>query len=65
MNIAFNEPYVVEDYCDYSIPVHGEANGIPHVMLEIRNDQISDESGQKEWAHLLSEAISRLPDQIL
>ena len=54
---AHNEPYVVDDMSDYTIPVHGEARGIPHVLLEIRNDQIATPEGQAIWAQLLSDVL--------
>lgn len=53
LEFTFNEPYRVNDHEDYTIPVHGEKRGIEHVLLEIRNDHIADESGQKLWAELL------------
>ncbi|MBA3448003.1 MAG: N-formylglutamate amidohydrolase [Pseudaminobacter sp.] len=56
---AHNEPYVVDDMSDYTIPVHGEARGISHVLLEIRNDQIATPDGQARWARLLSDALPR------
>lgn len=56
---AHNEPYVVDDMSDYTIPVHGEARGIPHILLEIRNDQIDTPEGQAMWAGLLSDALIR------
>jgi predicted N-formylglutamate amidohydrolase len=40
----------VSDITDYSVPVHGEKRGLPHVEIEIRQDLITDESGQAAWA---------------
>lgn len=54
---AHNQPYVVDDLADYTIPVHGEARGLPHILLEIRNDLIADEDGQARWANLVAEAL--------
>jgi predicted N-formylglutamate amidohydrolase len=48
--IADNEPYFVSDETDYTIPHHAEARLLPHVELEIRQDLVSDEVGQAEWA---------------
>jgi predicted N-formylglutamate amidohydrolase len=55
--IADNEPYFVSDETDYTIPRHGEARGLPHVEIEIRQDLISDEAGQAQWARLISGAL--------
>jgi predicted N-formylglutamate amidohydrolase len=62
--VGDNEPYAVGDLTDYTIPVHGERRGIPHVELEIRQDLIGDAAGQAAWAtrlaRLLSEAYRQL-----
>jgi predicted N-formylglutamate amidohydrolase len=49
-----NEPYSVTDDTDYTIPVHGEKRGLAHVAIEIRQDLIAEEAGQREWAELLA-----------
>ena len=59
-----NEPYSITDDTDYTIPVHGEQRGLPHVAIEIRQDLIADEPGQREWgdrlAGLLPKAAMRI-----
>lgn len=55
---AFNQPYVVNETGDYAMPIHGEARGIPHVLIELRNDLIADADGQREWADFLAQAIT-------
>ncbi|OWV93626.1 N-formylglutamate amidohydrolase [Rhizobium sp. R693] len=52
---ALNVPYTVDDLSDYTIPVHGEGRGIPHVLIEIRNDLITDQAGQARWADIISQ----------
>jgi len=52
-----NEPYAISDDTDYTIPVHGEARGIPHVGIEIRQDLIADMHGQQEWATRLAHLL--------
>jgi predicted N-formylglutamate amidohydrolase len=53
------EPYTVDDETDYTVPVHGERRGIPHVAIEIRQDLIADENGQRAWADRLSDALPK------
>ncbi|MFG1462588.1 N-formylglutamate amidohydrolase [Xanthobacter sp. DSM 24535] len=48
--VGDNEPYNVSDDTDYTIPVHGERRGIPHVAIEIRQDLIGDGPGQLAWS---------------
>ena len=55
--VGDNEPYFVSDETDYSIPHHGEARGLPHVEIEIRQDLITEESGQSEWAERIARAL--------
>jgi predicted N-formylglutamate amidohydrolase len=57
--VGDNVPYVVGDATDYTIPVHGERRGLPHVLLEIRQDLIEDESGQREWAVRLARLLPK------
>jgi predicted N-formylglutamate amidohydrolase len=62
--VGDNEPYSVTDATDYTIPVHGERRGLLHVEIEIRQDLIADDSGQRVWgarlARLLPEAYQAL-----
>jgi predicted N-formylglutamate amidohydrolase len=62
--VGDNEPYAVSDDTDYTVAVHGEQRGIPHVELEVRQDLIADEPGQILWAmrlaRLLEEASTML-----
>jgi predicted N-formylglutamate amidohydrolase len=55
--IGDNEPYFVSDATDYTIPRHGEARGLPHVEIEIRQDLIGDAAGQSDWARRITRAL--------
>jgi predicted N-formylglutamate amidohydrolase len=55
--VGDNEPYTVTDASDYTIPVHGERRGLRHVAIEIRQDLIGDDKGQREWATLLARLL--------
>jgi predicted N-formylglutamate amidohydrolase len=55
--VADNEPYFVSDETDYTIPHHAEARALPHVELEIRQDLVTDEAGQAEWAQRIARAL--------
>jgi predicted N-formylglutamate amidohydrolase len=62
--VGDNEPYSVTDASDYTIPVHGEQRGLHHAAIEIRQDLIADNTGQRAWgvrlAHLLSQSYRNL-----
>jgi predicted N-formylglutamate amidohydrolase len=55
--IGDNQPYFVSDATDYTIPVHGERRGLPHALIEIRQDLIAGENGQREWAERLARIL--------
>ena len=65
LTVGDNAPYAVSDVTDYTVPVHAERRGLPHVEIEIRQDLIADVAGQAAWAarfeRLLLAAIERLP----
>jgi predicted N-formylglutamate amidohydrolase len=62
--IGDNAPYSVSDLTDYTVPIHAEQRGLPHVEIEIRQDLITDAAGQARWtarfAKLLPAADARL-----
>ncbi len=57
--VGDNEPYSVSDETDYTVPVHGERRSLPHALVEIRQDSIADENGQRAWAELLARLLPR------
>ena len=58
--VGDNQPYAVTATSDYAIPVHGEARGLAHVELEIRQDLIADAAGQQAWARRLARILPAL-----
>ncbi len=65
-DIRRNEPYGPEDGVTHTLKLHGLANGLPNVMIEVRNDLIADEASQRVMAgyltRLLRESL-RLPSK--
>ena len=58
--VGDNEPYAVSDATDYTIPVHGEARGLPNTGIEIRQDLIADGPGQTQWAERLTRIFGEI-----
>jgi predicted N-formylglutamate amidohydrolase len=62
--VGDNQPYSVSDATDYTIVVHGERRGIPHVELEIRQDLLASDADVDGWAErlggVLEEAVPHL-----
>lgn len=65
LTIGDNEPYAVSDETDYAIPRYGEARGLPHVELEIRQDLISEPPGQRTWTERLARMLLSIQSTLL
>lgn len=59
--VGDNEPYVgkLEGDC---MTQHGIKRGLPHVLIEIRNDLIADVEGEKHWARRLAPVLNDVFD---
>lgn len=57
--VGDNEPYSMNDDNVYTIPYHAERRGIHTVEIEIRQDLITDEKGQDNWAALLARVLDQ------
>jgi predicted N-formylglutamate amidohydrolase len=55
--VGDNEPYSGRDEHGYSVVFHGEARGLPHALIEIRQDLISDAAGAALWAGKLLQIL--------
>jgi predicted N-formylglutamate amidohydrolase len=62
--VGDNEPYAVSDATDYTIPVHGEARGLMNTGIEIRQDLIADQAGQKQWADRLARILGEIETRL-
>jgi predicted N-formylglutamate amidohydrolase len=58
--VGDNEPYAVSDETDYTVPVHGEMRGLLNTGIEIRQDLISDQAGEKDWADRLARILGEI-----
>ena len=58
--VGDNEPYSGRDEHGFSIIAHAEAQGLPHALIEIRQDLISDDSGVNRWTAKLETALKGL-----
>jgi predicted N-formylglutamate amidohydrolase len=57
VDARFNEPYGPTDGVLHTLTVHAAPRGLEHVMIEMRNDLVSDERGQQQWAERLCTAL--------
>ena len=58
--VGDNQPYSGQDEHGYTLPRHVEKIGIPHVLLEVRQDLIDTRKGAEEWSEKLYSALGPL-----
>ena len=56
--VGDNEPYGVNNSSDYIISKFGDKQSIPAIIIEIRQDLISDFKGQKKWSNIVKNLIT-------
>jgi predicted N-formylglutamate amidohydrolase len=56
-----NEPYSGK-VLNATMNLHAEANGIPYLGLEVRQDLIGDDAGVAHWAAVLAPVIEKVRD---
>ena len=57
LSVGINEPYSPADQVYYTVERHAGPLGLPAAMIEIRNDEIGDDSGQQSWADRLARIL--------
>lgn len=62
IKVGDNEPYSGKDPHDFTIDHHGEAEGLPHVSIEIRQDLVDTDDGVQNWGGRLAEALTPILD---
>jgi predicted N-formylglutamate amidohydrolase len=55
--VGDNQPYSAKDNVDYTIRRHGRDRGLPHVMIEVRNDLLRAARDVAAWTERLTEAL--------
>jgi predicted N-formylglutamate amidohydrolase len=60
LTVGVNQPYSPADRVYYTLERHARARGLPCAMIEIRNDEIANETSQRKWAEMLSGILSGL-----
>lgn len=56
--VQVNEPYSAQDGVTHMLAMHATPYGLPHVMVEIRNDLVATADTQKQAAEWLASALT-------
>ncbi|MGH6824726.1 N-formylglutamate amidohydrolase [Methyloceanibacter sp.] len=57
LTVGINQPYSPADGVYYTLGRHAQPQHLPSAMIEIRNDEIGDEAGQRDWAYRLASIL--------
>ncbi|MXV44547.1 N-formylglutamate amidohydrolase [Saccharibacter sp. 17.LH.SD] len=60
LHVGDNEPYILNRANEYTVPYHAASRHLPALEIEIRQDLITDETGQREWGERLARLLPRL-----
>jgi predicted N-formylglutamate amidohydrolase len=56
--VGDNQPYSARQPAGYTVRHHALERGLPHVAIEIRQDEIADDDGADRWALRLAVALT-------
>ena len=57
LTVGANQPYSGRIHGGYSVPVHAERNGLPHVSFEVRQDLIGTRERAEGWGERLAAVL--------
>ncbi len=60
LNVGDNEPYSGRHPADYTVDRHAERTGLPHVCIEVRQDELTTPAGVARWADILGRALGAI-----
>ena len=58
--VGDNEPYTARNSHGETIDIHAVPRGLPHVLVEIRQDLIATPEGEAEWAERLAGPLAEI-----
>lgn len=61
--VGANVPYVIDRDEDYAIPIFGTDRGNPAILVEIRNDLISQDAGIADWTRRMARVLQEFSTQ--
>ena len=64
VTVGDNQPYSARNNFGYTVHRHGELRGLPHLLVEIRQDLIADGDGVRHWAAVVGDALAAAFDSL-
>ncbi len=56
--VGLNQPYDGRAAIGYTLDTHAIGRGLPHLLIELRNDGLRDAAARAQWASVLSQALA-------
>ena len=60
LQVGDNQPYSGKSHVGYTMGRHGASVGLPHVLIEVRQNEIDSEAGVGRWAERLSHMLAEI-----
>ena len=60
LEVGDNQPYSGKSHVGYTMVRHGASAGLPHVLIEIRQDEIDQAAGVARWAERLARVLAEI-----
>ena len=64
VTVGDNEPYSARGNVGYTVRRHGELRGLPHLLIEIRQDLIAGAEGAIQWSGIVGDALGAAFDSL-
>lgn len=58
-NVGNNKPYSGRDLF-FTMNRHGDVHGLPHVTIEIRQDEVGQADGIRKWTNILADDLEKI-----
>lgn len=65
LTVGDNEPYAPSDGVYYTIRRHGEDRGLPCLMIEIRNDELTSAAEEERWSGMLGPMLEKAAQVVM
>ena len=62
--VGDNQPYSARNNFGYTVHRHGEMRGLPHLLVEIRQDLIAEAAGAVRWSGIVGDALQAAFDSL-
>lgn len=60
LEVGDNQPYSGKSHVGYTMGRHGASAGLPHVLIEVRQDEIDRPAGVERWAERLARVLAEI-----